>query len=267
MSQDDTVELKAGEKSWWCCCATPEPHPEGSHYESEEDKQNNAASSLATQVSQGDQKQPVQYVQAPVPMQPLAQQWLLPDLAPNTPPKKCLVLDLDETLVHSSFTPIPNADFVIELDLNGTIHRVYVRKRPGVDEFMRFVGGRFEVVIFTASLAKYADPLLDKLDPLEVIDYRLFREHCVHFQGNYVKDLSKLGRPLKDCIIVDNSPYSYMFQRDYSIPCISWFTDTTDRQLYELMPFLEKLLVVDDVSTVLKKDRLTWSTMEFDEHV
>ena len=38
--------------------------------------------------------------------------------------KKTLVLDLDETLVHSSFKPIPNADFVLSIDLEGVIHRV-----------------------------------------------------------------------------------------------------------------------------------------------
>jgi RNA polymerase II subunit A small phosphatase-like protein len=31
------------------------------------------------------------------------QQWLLPPIAPRFQGKKCLVLDLDETLVHSSF--------------------------------------------------------------------------------------------------------------------------------------------------------------------
>ncbi len=92
---------------------------------------------------------------------------------------RCLVLDLDETLVHSSFKPIPNADFVISIELESVIHRVYVRKRPGVDHFMREVGEKFEVVIFTASLAKYADPLLDILDRGRVVKARLFREACV----------------------------------------------------------------------------------------
>jgi TFIIF-interacting CTD phosphatase-like protein len=68
--------------------------------------------------------------------------------------RKTLVLDLDETLVHSSFKPIPNADFVLSIDLEGVIHRVYVRKRPGVDHFLRCCAERFEVVVFTASLAK-----------------------------------------------------------------------------------------------------------------
>jgi len=167
--------------------------------------------------------------------------------------KKTLVLDLDETLVHSSFTYIPDADFVIEIELDGAIYKVYVRKRPGVDEFMREVGKKFEVVIFTASLAKYADPLLDILDKDRIVKKRLFREACVQHYGNYVKDLSLLGRKLEHSIIIDNSPFSYMFQPDNAIPITSWFNDKSDRQLLELLPFLDSLLEVDDVTTLLSQ--------------
>ncbi len=64
------------------------------------------------------------------------------------------------------------------------------------------------MIVFTASLAKYADPLLDLLDKGRVVRWRLFREACCPFEGNYVKDLHCLGRPLADSIIVDNSPHS-----------------------------------------------------------
>jgi TFIIF-interacting CTD phosphatase-like protein len=46
---------------------------------------------------------------------------------------------------------------------------VYVLKRPHMDAFMAAVGAAFEVVVFTASLAKYADPLLDLLDKGHVV--------------------------------------------------------------------------------------------------
>lgn len=51
-------------------------------------------------------------------------------------------------------------------------------KRPRVDDFMKAVGEKFEVVIFTASLAKYADPVIDLLDKHRVCRHRLFREAC-----------------------------------------------------------------------------------------
>lgn len=52
-----------------------------------------------------------------------------------------------------------------------------------------------QVVVFTASLSKYADPLLDLLDPHQTIRHRLFREHCCPYEGNYVK-VSGRGIPL-----------------------------------------------------------------------
>jgi RNA polymerase II subunit A small phosphatase-like protein len=53
------------------------------------------------------------------------------------------------------------------------------------------------VVIFTASLSKYADPVIDLLDKHRVCKHRLFREACTSHKGNYVKDLLRLGRPIK----------------------------------------------------------------------
>ncbi|KAL7269700.1 hypothetical protein RUND412_007623 [Rhizina undulata] len=190
-------------------------------------------------------------VQTPTPDD--KQQWLLPSLAPGFEGKKCLVLDLDETLVHSSFKLLQQADFTIPVEIEGSYHNVYVIKRPGVDEFMRRVGELYEVVIFTASVSKYGDPLLDQLDIHHVVHHRLFRESCVNHQGNYVKDLSQLGRDLKDTIIIDNSPTSYIFHPQHAVPISSWFSDAHDNELLDLIPVLEDLSKtnVRDVSLVL----------------
>lgn len=106
------------------------------------------------------------------------QEWLLPPILPQHQGRKCLVLDLDETLVHSSFkvsSPLPlshpaqssanchltnclqilhQADFTIPVEIEGNYHNVYVIKRPGVDQFMKRVGELYEVVVFTASVSK-----------------------------------------------------------------------------------------------------------------
>lgn len=179
--------------------------------------------------------------------------WLLGVKNKSFGNKKCLVLDLDETLVHSSFKYLRTADFVIPVEIDNQVHHVYVIKRPGVDEFLEKVGRWFEVVVFTASVQKYGDPLLDKLDIYNSVHHRLFRDSCYNYQGNFIKNLSQLGRPLTDSIIIDNSPASYIFHPQHSIPISSWFSDTHDNELLDLLPFLEDISKsnVDDVGLVL----------------
>ena len=79
---------------------------------------------------------------------------LLPPLSGDKIGKKCLVLDLDETLVHSSFKPIPKPDFIIPVEIDHVVHHVYVLKRPYVDLFLEICAKHYEIVIFTASLSK-----------------------------------------------------------------------------------------------------------------
>lgn len=176
---------------------------------------------------------------------------LLKELTPAYKGKKCLVLDLDETLVHSSFKLIHSPDFVVPVEIENQVHNVYVIKRPGVDAFMKRMGELYEVVVFTASLSKYADPVLDHLDIHRVVEHRLFRESCYNHRGNYVKDLSQLGRPIGDTIIIDNSPASYIFHPNNAVPVSSWFNDPHDTELTDLQGFLTDLAEVPDVRGVL----------------
>ncbi|XP_014873730.1 uncharacterized protein LOC106936977 [Poecilia latipinna] len=185
-----------------------------------------------------------------VPVKPLLSQ-----SASDDPAKICVVIDLDETLVHSSFKPLNNADFIIPVEIEGIVHQVHVLKRPHVDEFLQRMGEMFECVLFTASLSKYADPVSDLLDKGGAFQSRLFREACVYHRGNYVKDLSRLGRDLNRVIIIDNSPASYIFHPDNAVPVVSWFDDMSDTELLDLIPFFERLSKVDDIYDILRKKK------------
>ncbi|XP_077473207.1 carboxy-terminal domain RNA polymerase II polypeptide A small phosphatase 2-like [Stigmatopora argus] len=177
----------------------------------------------------------------------LPQQNLLPEVTPEDRGKICAVIDLDETLVHSSFKPISNADFIVPVEIEGSTHQVYVLKRPYVDQFLQRMGQLFECVLFTASLAKYAEPVTDLLDRHGAFRARLFRESCVFHRGCYVKDLSLLGRDLRKTLILDNSPASYVFHPDNAVPVVSWFDDADDAELLRLLPVLEELSRAEDV--------------------
>ena len=130
-----------------------------------------------------------------------------------------LVLDLDETLVHSTLGPATTssaasrcagsvrADFSFDVSLAGRTHGVHVRTRPHLTAFLERCAELFEVVVFTASQRVYADRLLDVVDPgRRLIRHRVFREACVVVEGNYLKDLTVLGRDMARTVIVDNSP-------------------------------------------------------------
>uniref|UniRef100_A0A8B9KAL4 protein-serine/threonine phosphatase n=1 Tax=Astyanax mexicanus TaxID=7994 RepID=A0A8B9KAL4_ASTMX len=184
------------------------------------------------------------------------EKYLLSEVNINDYGKKCVVIDLDETLVHSSFKVGVSVTLISLSELRCvSVFQVYVLKRPFVDEFLQKMGELFECVLFTASLAKYADPVADLLDQWGVFRARLFRESCVFHRGNYVKDLSRLGRELHNVIIVDNSPASYIFHPENAVPVQSWFDDMNDTELLDLLPFFEGLSKEEDVYGVLQNLR------------
>ena len=190
-----------------------------------------------------------------------------------------LVLDLDETLVHSTLGPGPVAltspeapsgisgvggrkgqppppgavsRFSFDVALAGRTHAVHVRTRPHLLPFLERCARLFEVVVFTASQKVYAEQLLDVIDPARrLIRHRVFRDSCVVFEGNYLKDLSALGRDLARVVIVDNSPQAFGFQLDNGIPIESWYDDDRDDELRRLLPLLESLAVSEDVRPLL----------------
>ena len=169
--------------------------------------------------------------------------------------KKTLVLDLDETLVHSNFFPFTSrpSDVIIQIDIENEVHDIHVLVRPFVKEFLEHMSKFYEVIIFTASLSKYANPLLNQIDKKNVLDFRLFREHCTLINTAFVKDLTKLGRDLKDIIIVDNSPVAYALNQYNGFPIKSWFDDQNDNELLKSIPVLEFLSYVPDVRVYIKK--------------
>ena len=177
---------------------------------------------------------------------------LLPPKTQEFSHKKTLILDLDETLVHSSFTPFEKNDIVLDVDFEGVVYNIYVLVRPDAELFIKSVAKFFEVVIFTASISKYASPLLDILDKEKNIKHRLYRDHCTYINGIYIKDLKKCNRSLKDLIIVDNSPIAYTFDSDNGLPILTWTDDPDDRELMKLLPILEFLSKVKDVRIFTK---------------
>ncbi|KAK5746430.1 Nuclear envelope morphology protein 1 [Elasticomyces elasticus] len=147
-----------------------------------------------------------------------------------TAPKKTLVIDLDETLIHSMARGgRMGTGHMVEVRLNqnyststgsgspglapGVPILYYVHPRPYVHHFLRTMSLYFSLVVFTASVQEYADPVVDWLErERKYFDKRLYRQHCSQRGGMFVKDLSRVEADLSRVVILDNFPGSYVFQ-------------------------------------------------------
>ena len=168
-----------------------------------------------------------------------------PYFPPKDPSDKreyCLVLDLDETLVH--FFEDEN--------------EAYVKVRLGTENFIRQLSKYCEIAIFTASTKYYADIVIDGLDCKDLIDYRLYRQHTTVINGINVKDLEKLGRDLNKIIIIDNIEDNYQFQKNNGLNICDFEGDENDNELNFLLEDLLKIVsqpgknVCDELPAVRK---------------
>lgn len=167
---------------------------------------------------------------------------------------KTLILDLDETLIHSlAKGGRMTSGHMVEVKLDQQ-HAIlyYVHKRPYCDEFLRKVCRWYNLVIFTASVQEYADPVIDWLEQdRKYFKGRYYRQHCTNRNGAFIKDIAAVEPDLSKVIIIDNSPTSYMFHEDNAIPIEGWINDPTDIDLLHLIPLLQALQYTADVRALL----------------
>ncbi|ORY98501.1 NLI interacting factor-like phosphatase-domain-containing protein [Syncephalastrum racemosum] len=183
---------------------------------------------------------------------------------------KTLVLDLDETLVHSvrlgsyaSRQQVSNSikrkKIEVQDDKQSLMYEVY--KRPHVDFFLKTISQWYKVVIFTASMAEYADPVIDWLDQdHNIISQRYFRQSCVMRNGNFAKDISLAESNLAKVCLVDNSPAAFELYQENGIPLPGWISNPNDESLLDLLPLLDALRFTADVRSILRFRCLTATT-------
>ncbi len=72
----------------------------------------------------------------------------------------------------------------------------------------------YDLVVFTASIQSYGDPVIDFLDQGRgLFARRLFRDACTPTQGIFVKNLTVVEPDLARVLLVDNSPGAYLFHQ------------------------------------------------------
>ncbi|PJF17741.1 hypothetical protein PSACC_02441 [Paramicrosporidium saccamoebae] len=170
---------------------------------------------------------------------------------------KILALDLDETLVHSTSRSSGDCDFFVEVLVDRSSCLYYVFKRPHIEQFLETVANWYHLVIYTASLKEYAEPVVNWLDRgRQIFKKRLFRAACTEKMGMFVKNLSLVDPDLSRVCLIDNSPASFLMHPDNGIPIESWTHDRSDTCLLDMLPFLDALRFVDDVRCILSLRRI-----------
>ena len=100
--------------------------------------------------------------------------------------------------------------------------------RPNFKKSILKIKEKYYVVMFTASLQKYADAVMNEIDPTSsLFEYRLYRNNCtqikVENQIYYIKDLCVFKNiSLDDIVIIDNSVLSFAFHLDNGIPILPY---------------------------------------------
>jgi len=177
--------------------------------------------------------------------------------------RKILVLDLDETLIHSyhdgmvrqMVQPGTPPNFVLKVVIDRHPVRFFVHKRPHVDYFLEVISKWYDLVVFTASMEIYGTAVADKLDNGRgILKWRFYRQHCTQEYGSYTKNLSAVSQDLSSIFILDNSPSAYKLFPDNAIPIKSWFHDPKDTALLNLLPVLDALRFTSDVRTILSRN-------------
>ena len=179
-----------------------------------------------------------------------------------TDEKMLLVLDLDETLIHSKESrEATDYDFLL--------FRFKVYLRPFLAEFLHDMSTHYRMAIWSSASDRYVDEMVKQIIPAEMkLEFAWGRSMCTLSQSpafheeareshhNFVKKLKKvekLGFSLNRTLIVDDSPEKCVYNHGNAIYPTPFEGDRSDRELLLLRDYLIELSKVENVRTIEKR--------------
>ena len=124
----------------------------------------------------------------------------IPYITTPSSKKYCLVLDLDETLIHFKVNHSHNDEGVLKL-------------RPGISTFLEVIKEYYEIILFTEASEAYTELIMETFNKNNFFDFKFFRQHTIIIGQDFVKDLQRIGRPLDRIIIIDNMAQNFRMQK------------------------------------------------------
>lgn len=172
------------------------------------------------------------------------------------PPKKLLILDLDETLLFASERPLARAaDFRV-----GPYH---VYRRPGLAAFLDYCFQWFEVAVWTSSSPLYAQEVVQAVFPdLPRLAFVWASDRCTpaydletgeHCARKNLKKVKARGYPLESVVVVDDSPEKWRQSYGNLVQVAPYLGAEEDTELARLASYLHVLKEQPDIRAVEKR--------------
>jgi len=174
--------------------------------------------------------------------------------------EKLLVLDLDETLVHTTFNICKetNPDFSIS---DGYI--VYLR--PNVQKFLDFCFSHYEeVMIWTAGTYDYALEVINKFyDSTKFVkiwdrkrcSYQRDLDSYAEYWRKDIRKLTRLGYDKEKILCIDDTPLNFAKSYGNLISVHPFDGDPKDTELGKLQKYLEYIGPLKNIRSI---NKLAW---------
>lgn len=192
--------------------------------------------------------------------------------------KGLLLLDLDETLIHSEEFPrtqTSTKEFDFRVGFESEPYWYMTKKRPFLDEFIKFAFENFDVGVWTASTEDYATIVLENIG-IDITKLKCFytRENCgmrLDYETNSyygVKNLQKLKkrawskpytnkigqiRELDRILIVDDIAETAVNNHSNLVLIKPFYFDNNDTELLKLISYLQKIKDEPNYRTIDKR--------------
>ena len=152
--------------------------------------------------------------------------------------KYSLILSLDKTLSYK----------------NNKTNAIILRN--GLFSFLSTIKPFFELILFSIDSQDVSYPIINMIEnDKKYFDYKFYKDHCVLYKNNLIKDVTLIGRDLSKIIIVDNNETCFELNTENGIKISSFYGDNNDNKLFELKNILKEIYFknYNDVRLALKE--------------
>lgn len=170
--------------------------------------------------------------------------------------KRLLILDLDETLIHS-------ADHRLSNNTSVKVGYWYVYPRPGLVPFLRDISAHYKLAVWSAAEESYVNTMIDEVIPDDIVfEFIWGRSRCtrridtetkVEYYEKNLKKVKKRNYSLDDIIIVDDIPENASKNYSNLVAVKPYFGEESDNQLPKLFHYLKYLSTKESMRSINKR--------------